>query len=484
MMESSPTTILLDQLLSVLRGRLAEDVFANTRELVGYLDYPGRRVDVAIEKIQDAIRAVGQSPANTAESGALLFMAGMHPSTASPRKTRSFIKGQIGNVLEARSVGFGLSERRVEQLERDLLAPLVAVELGIIERLPARAYGGSGRTAGVSRDVRLRPIFVQYCNPELFKVSGLGSVLDDEGRMLRLLTACTRLALLMTDDLVLFPASYLFELPAFPRFLNSAAPMVEQGLFGYVSPTADLDVFRDSKSLEYRDAPTNPYGTTLEGIPAGLIWRPRTGQPTSTSIASEWTEQIASETGTIGDLARAIAAGEVSTATRVESELAEVPARLEGRAFIGGFVREVIDHTFSPAEIAALDLFLSDAYLRSYLHDLDATILVDFEFADLGSGVQFPGATRRLLSVRPVITSLRRLGVDVALLERVSWKEFLSIRSLASVPFVIDALSRRGADLGVERSLSMARHPTAARTVADIRRTFDEVGEVLAKTAI
>jgi hypothetical protein len=406
---------------------------------------------------------------------ALRAAVGLHdlyPETAEPRASRETIKNVLSSILSHVPDGTPLSTRRVEQLEREVLTPYLAVRLGLVDSFtlpPAWSRGDHSPSAHTfsaveaSSERRYRPIFMQYCNPELLQLSGLGHLLQRAGSIQATLTMASRVALILTDDTLIFPASYVFEVPGFTDFLAQAGPAREAGLFSYVAPVADLQIFREVKSAEYRNDTFNPYkaaNTSKANLP-GLIWTPRGPSPTAEHISAEWHERLSQESGQLGTLVHAITARGVYQNRVVVDELRGVPERLDGQAFVGRFARAATRLDLSPYESVLLDVFLSHSYLRSYLTDLDATLLVAFLFGDLSCGISPRDGNYRTVPVRPLLAQLERLGLSRYLFRQASWEEFMMIRRLPELPYAIDLL------------LTITGSETVNRAVAEVGQ--DEV---------
>jgi hypothetical protein len=481
---------LLDELASVMRARLSPAVLRRHPRLVERLTSGLALTDplsTALTRVKVSILGLPGVVGEAAQ--AMVGLSPLHPRTAAPRATREVIKNTLAQILERRTGSVQLSTRRVEQLERQLLAPYVALALGLIERVEVppswildleKVPSSDAESDTASHDVRSLPIFVQYCNPELVRVSGLGDVLDDYRSMMRLLRTATRLALLLTDDAIIFPASYLYEVPGFTSFLSEAGPVRECGLLAFISPSSDLSAFREMKRDEYRDDTENPYSSNplpRGGLP-GLIWRPRGQTSTASHIAGEWRSQLEGSTGQLVQAVRAASQRGIVTERDAINELLAVPGRLDGKAFIGRFARATTSITFSPLESALIETFLSYSYLRSYLGDLNASILTDFPFGDLSCGIAFDGTDRtyRALAVHPLLTRFSRLGLMAYLFDEATWSDFMTIRNLPELPYVIDHLAYGNLAEATERALARTRHGVGhVRSVTAIQAQLQQL---------
>lgn len=285
---------------------------------------------------------------------------------------------------------------------------------------------------------RERPLFVQYTNPEILACYGVDVGERHAALSLTQALDATRLALLLTDRHLLIPASYIFEIPWYPIFLGCMEPLVREGALRYVSPVPDLADYREMKVHEYRRDRHNPYRhAAVRGICSDrdFTWAPRHGGGTAAGIGDLWREAL--QPG--GEL-HGIARGWKRPRGRAERLLARTPERLEGQAFIARFVEQALPVALSPAESTALAFFISRAYLRSYLLDLDAAILTDLPPGDLtcGLGRRTTAMQGRLLSARRLDTVLRWLGIRDFVHRIAGWDELLRLRALPEFGLVID----------------------------------------------
>ncbi|MER5335284.1 hypothetical protein [Micromonospora sp. NPDC002717] len=280
---------------------------------------------------------------------------------------------------------------------------------------------------------RARPIFVQYLNPEIRSCYGRPPTASFTETDLSQALHATRLAVLATDEHLILPASYLFEVPSLSVFLTRIRSLVVRGTVHYSSHIADLDSYVEHKAVEYRSDVRNPYELTPHrSLTDGLVWRPRYAQNTATDIGESWRAALEPD-GQLAGTLTGIARRWPARLGDVETHLREVPERLDGQAFISRFVRATVPVTLDAEERARVDMFLSREYLASYLRDLDAAIVADFDFGDFSCGVrqmQAPLADRGL-SARSFDLGLRWLGIHEFVHRGARWRDLLSLRSTA-----------------------------------------------------
>ncbi|RKN22597.1 hypothetical protein D7147_08100 [Micromonospora musae] len=278
---------------------------------------------------------------------------------------------------------------------------------------------------------RARPIFLQYLNPEIRSCYGRPPTARFTETDLSQALHATRLAVLATDEELVLPASYLFEVPVLSVFLTRIRPLVVRGVVHYSSHIADLDSYVEHKAVEYRGDARNPYDLTPHRrLIDGLVWRPRYAQNTASDIAQSWRDALDSH-GQLASTLVSVSRRWPDRAGDVETHLREVPERLEGQAFVGRFVRATVPVPLEAEERSRVDMFLSRQYLASYLRDLDAAIVADFDFGDFSCGIRQlrSSLADRVLSARAFDLGLSWLGIHDLVHHGTRWRDLLSLRA-------------------------------------------------------
>jgi hypothetical protein len=215
-----------------------------------------------------------------------------------------------------------------------------------------------------------------------------------------------------------------------------------------------------------------------------MAWLPRQSKSTATDIATSWCHAVTPE-GELRSVVRATAR-QFSGQRRASAEqaLISVPERLDGRAFVGRFVRHLVPCALTQANSTHIDLFLSKAYLASYLADLDAMMLVDFHFGDLSCGVGhlLPGRTGLLVSARRIELVLKWLYIDEYIHRIATWMDLLSLRSEPEFDVVmLEAYSGRSTTR-ISQAVSRARRSTIVTVAGDLiqaKRNVEVVANLL-----
>ncbi|WP_325055325.1 hypothetical protein [Kribbella sp.] len=327
---------------------------------------------------------------------------------------------------------------------------------------------------------RDRPVFLQYLNPEIRACYGMRSKPTYTGRQLDQVLHATKLAVLATDEHLIFPASYFYEVPAISLYLRRIAPLVELGIVQYSSHISNIEEYADHKASEYREDGDNPYlGGGRDSIVDGVLWRPRYSATTAIDISGSWQNAISGGelTLTIQNLAR----GWPRKAGHLETVMGEVPTRLEGQAFVARYVRNIVPVPFSPVDVTRLNMFLSRAYIASYLTDLNATIVANFTFGDLscGTGMLSEELGRRVLSAQRFDRSLKWLRLYDFVHRRASWGDLVALRSTPEFGLLFAALVDPNQATALARAVSRAKR----RTRSDVVGTLDEAFLVIEVTA-
>ncbi|GAB4050167.1 hypothetical protein GCM10028775_21360 [Catellatospora paridis] len=341
-------------------------------------------------------------------------------------------------------------------------------------------FGSPGILPQHASNLRVRPIFIQYLNPEVLACYGIGRA---EPSVLPRALHATRLAVLATEGHLILPASYLFEVPCMPRFLSNVSALIEARVLRYSSHLSDLNEYVQHKASEYRADSINPYtGRFAKGSLARIAWQPRYAADTASDIAREWDSALTQ--GLLTPLLTSITAREPSRALQSERSLREVPNRLAGQAFIGRFVRDSLPFRINPHERTKIDHFLSRAYLCSYLSDLDANLLSEFSFGQLTCGVErtteeFAG---RVLSAHLIDLTLKWLRIYEYIHKVASWPELLLLRDTPEFALVMTKAFGASSELRIAAvRANQRRRQERATTFQDVLASVEGVATELAR---
>lgn len=339
--------------------------------------------------------------------------------------------------------------------------------------------GGVGRWPAYDRD---RPLFMQYFNPEVLACYGLSAAVQMR-RVLELSLRATRLAVLLTDASLLFPASYLFEVPGFSRFLDDVAPLGAWGSLSYIAPVGDLAVYRDIKAAEYRHDEVNPYAGKGAAVPErDYVWQPRFGHSTAVDIAAEWRAALAGD-GALGGVVEAVSRRWGGRGGNAEQALHSVPDRLAGQALVGRLVQQVIPVGLTPGETARIDMLLSRAYLLSYLQELRANMLVDFSHADLSCGLSggAESGSYSLLSARRFDLALQWLGLHDYVYRTAAWTDLMLLRSMPEFGALTLALYEQNAATSLRSAVVHIRQAAELKPAINLTQAQRNVSAVASR---
>lgn len=365
------------------------------------------------------------------------------------------------------------AEEVVDQLilaRRDAFAAARDLYLTVV--LGAVSHAG---VAGEGRYDRSRPVFVQFLNPEVLACYGYRVNGRHSSAVLRNALTATRVALLSTDRYLVFPSSYIFEVAWFDLFLADVRPLVAAGHIRYTSPGPDLGEYRESKLFEYRndrDSPYRAFDPARVTAYGGLPWTPRPGGSTAVDIGERWKTSLMPG-GALHGLVRSTVERGRRGYTKTERNLAKIPGRLAGQAFIKRFVEHLLPVPLGAADGNALAFFLSAAYLESYVTDLNAMMLVDFPFAALSCGVQqhCPGLKDRLVSVPEFDKAFQLLRIHEYVYKHATWDELLRIRSSAEFGVISSAIGD-GFALGLMLAILVARKESRFRVATSYQQAM------------
>lgn len=331
-----------------------------------------------------------------------------------------------------------------------------------------------------------KPVFLQFINPEILQLYGVLKHFPPNA-LSRLALLLSRYALLISDGILVMPASYLFEVPFIQTLLDNLAPIRDAGLLGFASPAPDLYQYAPAKRHEYRNEP-NLFPAYFQhaddhiGDANSLIWIPRVLRSSAQDITAAWHAE--SHHGGLWDQLQASGRnGQSPHRSRVETEIANVPVRLEGRAFVARYVLPLIPLEFGPREETLVSLLISRSYLESYLDELEGLILCDTPLGHLDCGISAMSATGRIqrVSWRAIADALSLLDLREAVDDGLSLSDLIALRTEPPLRWLIDLVARAPRDTtgGSNRALLSAALRLSRHSPRLERRNLDGVRDKL-----
>jgi hypothetical protein len=424
-----------DVVLQVLRACLSDSMITKHAAVLQSAPMIAAAV-VAGDSVSEATASAVRNVIATfpsVERRAFEVWCGLAPGWESSRGiSREDRKNEMSRVLfhgEGAEPNQSLTVRRVEQLQKTEFAPQIARRLFNTD-LKVTTRRGSFRD---------RAIFAQFINPEFLTLHSQADLLRNPDAAKRRLAYCTRMAILTSRIGLILPASYLFEVPGVAEFMSEVRELSEVGAIQLAAPASGLDEYRENKVNEYRDESTsNPYlnAELVERVDR-VTWRPRHGSTAAQSIADAWAAETR-QGAILGGVVRAVADSEDVSLRIANRKIARVPERMDGRALVSKYVFNVIGTPLPTPEKQAVRWLLSNKYLESYLDDLDAAVLVDFEFGSFSTAGSGP---RREISASRLTQVFRLLSIE-DLVTRTSggWSEILAIRDSIEFDILLRAL--------------------------------------------
>jgi hypothetical protein len=162
--------------------------------------------------------------------------------------------------------------------------------------------------------------------------------------------------------------------------------------------------------------------------------------------------------------------------SRFTKMLESTPQRLEGQAFIGRFVRNTISLDLNNVEALRLDFFLSRSYLASYLLDLDANLLVDFDTHDLSCGLRADDQAfrARLISARALDFIFKLVRIYNFVYNVAQWDDLLILRTVPEFTF-LTLFAFKENDLYEVRRAAIKADAASFRTAVSLSMTLSNI---------
>lgn len=287
-----------------------------------------------------------------------------------------------------------------------------------------------------------RRVFIQYLNPEVLSIYGANKLAKRE--LLSKSLQLTAYALLVSEDTIIMPASYLFEVGVIESFLKNIDVLRAAAILQIASPTPDIHLYSFQKRKEYRDELTLFPGYVEEESPLikkPLIWVPRIKRSASGHITTIWRDELYQPKGLWNRLLERRTSRELRSLSKLERQIERVPTLLEERAFIYRYAKPFLPISPALAEETEIALMISKAYLESYLDEYCAFILVDTPIGRLDCDLEQFDADRniRTVSFRSIADYLTTLNIRHYIDNRLlKWQDLLELRRNSTFRYLMD----------------------------------------------
>jgi predicted nucleotide-binding protein len=274
---------------------------------------------------------------------------------------------------------------------------------------------------------RPRRVFVQFINPELLALYGCQHT---DIQLLEIATKVARVGLMVAEDGLILPRSYLMEVEIVERFLDYLKVASAAGLVQVSSESPAALEFLAKKRREYRTQLEMFPGYSDEGAAMDLdssLWTPR-ARSSSKDISEAWVEQLKG-----GGLWQEILAQGARPYLnrplgRIEREIETTPYRLDGRAFIFRYVDELLPLTLDPSQRVGVEMLISRSYLLSYMAEYQASVLIDLPIGRFDCGLADELDPGVVVSFRRLRDFLTLLGISSQIVSSMSPVALIRLR--------------------------------------------------------
>jgi len=299
-------------------------------------------------------------------------------------------------------------------------------------------------------------VFVQWCNPSILRLyRGTGYLgVSDIPPVIELIT---RYALLATAGPLILPASYAVELEWFDQWAGTLSALAAVDALEFISPTRDLEAYVANKRVEYPQR-AGELGLRAASAVAEATWRPRASRSTIDDIHRSWDVEVSDPlrlSSVFDVLAREIGA----------APTLDLPSLLAGRAAVAEHFVQSLPVLQSESQARFdLEMFLSQEYLKSYLRETRAALVVDTPLGMLDCLLANDAVFMREANFK----SLRRLRflVHLAGAQGLLDSPIEQIAAIRLSPFAI--VLRRGAEM------PLAAEPSAT-SIEELRDLYSEL---------
>ncbi|MBW4545922.1 MAG: CHAT domain-containing protein [Symplocastrum torsivum CPER-KK1] len=287
---------------------------------------------------------------------------------------------------------------------------------------------------GATKQVALKKIFIQYINPEILSLYGVLQNISNS-KICEQALRITKYALLFSDDIIIMPASYLFESPFIYKFLEKLQPLIADGILHFASPTSSWQEYLDTKLIEYRDELSLYSNSQNRKVAAGIKklnpqWIPRIQRSSAQDISSAWKKELYKDTGIWKKILDKTIQKHGSIPQKLDLAIDNVPERLDGKAFIYKYAVSLLPVTFEASENTQIGMLISRSYLESYLEEFDAIMFTNTPLGQLDCGLQQFSTEGKLrtISLRALFSFLKSIRIQQYIDNSLEWEELIELR--------------------------------------------------------
>lgn len=275
-----------------------------------------------------------------------------------------------------------------------------------------------------------RALFIQYLNPEILALYRIKLPLSE--RDYRHVQHMMKYGALIGRERIIFPGSYLFEVPGIDRVLQGMSAAIRAGVVYVASPADKLSRYAEKKRREYRDEPDllERYSETSRvELDSQLRPAPRLMHSSSMEIASAWQKEL-TDGGILHEALRN-APLRSKPVSRLEGILASVPKRLDGRAFVSRFALPLLPFQPEIQDETKISFLISRVYLQSYLEEYQAFILTDTPLGHLDCAINPMSSKGRMQKISYAVFQqmFSNLGIARYFESVMGWAQLLEFRA-------------------------------------------------------
>ena len=287
---------------------------------------------------------------------------------------------------------------------------------------------------GASKQVALQKIFIQYLNPEVLSIYGVLQNISN-AKICEQALRITKYALLFSDDIIIMPSSYLFEIPFIYKFLEKLRLLIADGILHFASPTSSWQEYLEVKLIEYRDELSLYSNYQNRKVAVGLKrlnpqWIPRIQRSSAQDISIVWKKELYKDTGIWKNFLDKRIQKYGSIPPKLDLAIETVPERLDGKAFIHRYAVSLLPVTLEASENTQIGMLISRSYLESYLEEFDAIIFTDTPLGRLDCGLQQFSVEGKLrtISLRALFSLLKSIRIQHYIDNYLEWEELIELR--------------------------------------------------------
>lgn len=295
--------------------------------------------------------------------------------------------------------------------------------------------------------IKKRRVFLHFHNYEILKLYGLDNF--DSKKLLNHALLLTKYSLLISEEPLLIQPKYLFETKYFEQYLRKINPLINASLIDYTGDAPDFEI--NEKKNQYRNhdlfsiySNEKIYEGKLDALKK-MRWNPRLASSTQ-EIKKNWYSDLEDETSPLTTIIKERENGFIHT-QEIIKDFRSIPDRLQGEAFILNNVNKMLEKKeLNTRQKLTINFQINKSFLLSYLHEYNASILVNTPLSNLDCGIKNSETYRYIISFNDLQKTFMYLDLKNVIEKMLTLTDLIKLRENIYFNSLINFLFNSGSN--------------------------------------